>query len=79
MASFSELRKERELSQAKVAKACGVSRSLIAAIEIGDRDPTPSLVLKISELFELKPVDIVNSLKDHSQVASDIHRAITLS
>lgn len=45
------LRAERDLSQAQLADAVGVSRQTINAIETGKYDPSLPLALKIALLF----------------------------
>jgi len=45
------LRAERDLSQAQLADAVGVSRQTINAIETGKYDPSLPLALKIARFF----------------------------
>jgi putative transcriptional regulator len=48
------LRAERELSQAALAEALGVSRQTVNAIETGKYEPSLSLAFKIARLFAMK-------------------------
>ena len=41
------LRKERKLTQTDLAQACGVSQRMIAAVEAGERRPSPKLAQRI--------------------------------
>ena len=45
------LRAERDLSQADLAEAVGVSRQTINAIETGKYDPSLPLAMKMGRLF----------------------------
>jgi putative transcriptional regulator len=47
------LRAERDMTQADLAEALGVSRQTINAIEKGKFDPSLPLAFKISKLFQL--------------------------
>ena len=48
------LRAERELSQAALAEAVGVSRQTINAIETGKYDPSLPLAFKIAVFFRTR-------------------------
>ena len=52
------LRAERDLTQANVAQALGVSRQTINAIETGKYDPSLPLAFRIARLFGLRIEDI---------------------
>jgi putative transcriptional regulator len=54
-------RAERDISQDILAKAVGVSRQTIVAIEGGDYSPSVVLALKIARYFK-RPVDEVFGL-----------------
>lgn len=56
-------RAERDISQDTLAKAVGVARQTIVAIEGGDYSPSVALALKIARHFN-KPVEEVFSLKE---------------
>ncbi|WP_457751174.1 helix-turn-helix transcriptional regulator [Thermococcus sp.] len=53
-----ELREEKGLTQEKLAKALGVTRQTIIAIEKGRYDPSLRLAFKIARFFGLKIEDI---------------------
>lgn len=49
-----KFRKEKDITQAELAKEVGVSRQTINAIETGKYDPSLELGLKLAELFEVE-------------------------
>ncbi|MBC7320698.1 MAG: putative transcriptional regulator [Thermococcaceae archaeon] len=53
-----ELREERGLTQEELAKALGVTRQTIIAIEKGKYDPSLRLAFKIARFFNTKIEDI---------------------
>jgi putative transcriptional regulator len=53
-----ELRENRNLTQEELAKALGVTRQTIIAIEKGKYDPSLKLAFKIARFFRLKIEDI---------------------
>jgi putative transcriptional regulator len=63
------LRAERDLSQAQLADALGVSRQTINAIETGKYDPSLPLAMKIGRLFG-QPVEAIFFL-DELQLGAD--------
>ena len=46
------MRQRREMTQAELAKSAGVSQSTVAQIENGDKDPSFSTLLKISQALD---------------------------
>ena len=60
--SVGELRKEKDVRQEDLAKAVGVSRQTIIAIEKGNYIPSLLLGLKIAKFFK-KPVEEVFTYK----------------
>lgn len=48
-----ELRLERKLSQKQVAEYLGISTRAYSHYEIGDREPSISLLVKLCDLFEV--------------------------
>jgi putative transcriptional regulator len=58
------LRAERELSQAALADALGVSRQTVNAIETGKYDPGLPLAFKMSRLFQLRIEEIFSPAED---------------
>ena len=48
------LRAEREMSQAAVAKASGLSREYIARLELGQQDPTLGTMRKLATALKVK-------------------------
>lgn len=53
-----ELRKEHGITQEELAKALGVTRQTIIAIEKGKYDPSLKLALKIVKFFGVKVEDV---------------------
>lgn len=53
-----QLRKERGLNQEEFAKAIGVSRQTISAIETGKYNPSLELAFTLSDFFELRIEEI---------------------
>lgn len=53
-----DLRRQRELSQAALADALGVSRQTVNAIETGKYDPSLPLAFKIARLFGRRIEDV---------------------
>jgi len=53
-----ELREARGLTQEELAKALGVTRQTIIAIEKGKYDPSLRLAFKIARFFNVKIEDI---------------------
>jgi transcriptional regulator with XRE-family HTH domain len=49
-----QLRAEREMSQADLAKASGVSREYIARLELGQQDPTLGTMRKLAKALKVK-------------------------
>ena len=47
-----ELRKEKGLSQDELARACGVSRQTVNAIENNKYDPTLALAFRLAQVLE---------------------------
>ena len=56
------LRAERDMTQEQLAKAVGVTRQTIIAIEAGDYAPSVTLALALARYFE-KPFDEVFRLE----------------
>lgn len=52
------LRAERDWSQQDLAKALGVSRQSVNAIETGKYDPSLPLAFRIADLFEM-PIEAI--------------------
>lgn len=52
--NIANVRKERGLSQAELAKLVGVSRNTISSIETGQYEPTAKLALLLSVALDIK-------------------------
>ena len=53
-----KIRDEAGLTQAQLAKALGVSTVLIAMVETGQKEVSKSLLLKLAELMNVRPISI---------------------
>ncbi len=60
-----ELRQQRSLTLQQLAKAAGVSKSMISKIERGDADPTTNVLSRISEGLEVSVSQLVGG--DHGR------------
>lgn len=52
--NLKELRKQKNVSQQKVADACGVKRQTIAMIETGKNLPSVKLAKRLAEFFDVE-------------------------
>lgn len=59
-------RKEKGLSQEKLAELCNVSTSTIGCIESAHQNPSFELILRIADAFSIHPADLF--LRDSSKV-----------
>lgn len=59
-----EIRTERNLSQADVAEALGVSRQTVISIERGRYSPSLPLAFKIAHLFDLTVDEMFDATKE---------------
>lgn len=55
IANLKKYRKERNLSQLKLAELCGTSTSYIGEIEIGKKFPSVEMIQKFSEAINIQP------------------------
>jgi transcriptional regulator with XRE-family HTH domain len=58
MATLKELRLERLLSQAKLARLSGVSRTTIVAIENNQHNPQPLTLHRLAKALKVNPKDM---------------------
>ena len=56
--NVSSLRKEREITQEELARAIGVSRQTVVAIEKGSYTPSLLLGLKIAKFFKRRVEEV---------------------
>lgn len=56
-----DARKDRGFTQLEAARHLGVSRSLIAQLELGNRDASPEELDKLADLYELSVLDLVRA------------------
>lgn len=48
-----ELRKERNLTQKQLAELIGVQNSIISFYEVGDRIPSPEVIIKLARVLHV--------------------------
>lgn len=67
---LSELRERAELTQEQLAQRIGISQSMIARIESGEREPRRATKLKLARIFETtvewlfyEQVDVLRALE----------------
>ena len=68
---FKELRKERKLSQAKVAEDLDMSQATIASWEAGSRMPLSDMVPQIADYFQVSIDYLFGTKKPTKQPISD--------
>ena len=56
--NIKELRTSRGLTQEQLANECGVQRTTITMIELGENKPSVELAKKLGEIFEITWSDI---------------------
>ena len=64
--TLQDLRKQKNLTQEQTSKILGVTKEYLSMLETGDRNPSDSLKLKMSKLYECNIADIflaINSTK----------------
>lgn len=59
-----ELRVKNNLKQRQVAESLGITTSYYGMIELGKREPSLSLAIKISRYFNLSVEEIFNTSED---------------
>ena len=58
MLNVKELRMSKGLTQEQLATECGVQRTTITMIELGENKPSVELAKKLGEIFEIAWSDI---------------------
>ena len=60
-----EIRRERKLSQEKLALEAGFDRTYISLIERGVRSPTVRAIVKLAGVLEIRPSEIIQRMEAH--------------
>ncbi len=68
MKNLKELRLEKNLSQAELAKAVGTSQKNISRWENGENEPTAYFIIKVAEFFDVT-TDYVLGMNDHFELS----------
>ncbi len=68
MKNLKELRIERNLSQADLAKVIGTSQKNISRWENGENDPSAYFVIKVADFFQVT-TDYLLGLNDHFELS----------
>ncbi|MDO1451692.1 helix-turn-helix transcriptional regulator [Rhodocytophaga aerolata] len=61
-----EMRKERHLSQEKLAELCELDRTYISLLERGLRQPTLATLFKLAAALEINPSELVVRVEQKS-------------
>ncbi|WP_301003465.1 helix-turn-helix transcriptional regulator [Pseudoalteromonas sp.] len=59
-----QLRKEKGLSQEKLAELCGLDRTYVSMLERGKRQPTLTTIFKIGNVLHIKPYKLVLRIEE---------------
>jgi len=57
-----ELRKQRKLTLAEMAKGTGTSPSMISQVERGMLSPSLGTLIRVSEFFDVSPADLIDGV-----------------
>lgn len=60
-----DLRKQKNISQEKLAEFCNLDRTYISLLERGQRQPTLTTIFKIAEALEIKPSQLILKVQEH--------------
>ena len=60
-----EVRRERELSQEKLALEAGFDRTYVSLVERGVKSPTVRAVVRLAEILKVLPSDLVLCMETH--------------
>lgn len=66
MDTLKKLRKKKEKTQYQIAKALGISRAAYNSYELGTREPSIEILIKLSQLFDVS-IDYILTGKEHSK------------
>jgi len=69
-----EIRQEKKLSQEALALESGFDRTYISLLERGVRSPTIRAVVRLAEILEVRPSEIVETMERHLGRAGDVGR-----
>lgn len=70
--NLKSFRKEKELSQMKLAELCGTSTSYIGEIEIGKKFPSIEMIEQIAAALHIKPYCLFTDNEDSYMLHPDI-------
>jgi transcriptional regulator with XRE-family HTH domain len=60
-----EVRRERELSQEKLALEAGFDRTYVSLVERGVKSPTVRAVVRLAEVLQVRSSEIVRRMEAH--------------
>ena len=66
------LRKERSLTQKQLATLIGVRNSIISFYEVGDRMPSPEVIVKLSQVLHVSTDFLMGVEKQEKQEVIDV-------
>lgn len=70
---ISQIRKEKKITQASLAKALKISRPYLSELENGKYNPSGTLMFKVARYFDMKAEDIFfddTVMQEEQQVSS---------
>jgi len=67
-------RKNRDISQAKLAELCGSSQAYIAEIEVGKKFPSPNMIERISSALGIESYRLFQNKAEDGQTLTPLQR-----
>lgn len=56
------MRAESDLTQQEMSDLCNISRSMLSAIELGERDPSPEMMKDMASALGVAPRDVLDAV-----------------
>ena len=74
MKTIKQMREKAGMSQQDVANACGISRSMVSSIELGERGASAHVVKRLSDALSVDPMSIVKTMSEDNPLRLKIKR-----
>ena len=68
------LRKKQKLTQNELANACGLDRTYISMLELGQRSPTLTSCVEIAQGMNLPLRQLIDAFEEELQAAAVSHK-----
>lgn len=68
-----QLRKQKNLTQKQLAELVGVTNSIISFYEVGDRMPSPEMIVKLAKAFNVSTDYLLGMEKNETVDISDLN------